>query len=205
VSDQQEAPKTSRSAGSQTLARGLSALRLVASTPESLGVQDVAERLGIHRTIARRVLTTPADFHLISRSGDGRYRAGMATVALARGYAAGFRETALPVLRRTADDLGATVALIAEEGDEAVAVAVVEPQSVNYHVSYRVGSRHPLRVGAAGSPWPPCTRRTRVSRTRCPRRGGRGTPARTARWSRGPTELPWGRGTLPAELAPPYR
>lgn len=150
MSERRTAPKTARSAGSQTLARGLSALQLVAGTPQGLGVQEVAERLGVHRTIAHRVLTTLADFHLISRSGDGRYRAGVGTVALARGYAAGLRETALPVLRRAADELGATIALIAEEGDEAVAVAVVEPQSVDYHLSYRVGSRNPLGVGSAG-------------------------------------------------------
>ncbi|MFF3503212.1 IclR family transcriptional regulator [Streptomyces sp. NPDC003247] len=137
-------------AGSQTLARGLSALRLIADSPQGLPVQEVADRLDVHRTIAYRILTTLTEFHLVSRGSDGRYRVGVETVALARGYAAGLRETAIPVLRRAADELGATVALIAEEGDEAVAVAVVEPRSVNYHLSYRVGSRNPLGVGAAG-------------------------------------------------------
>lgn len=145
-----QAAKTFGTSGSQTLARGLAALQLVAGTPEGLSVLDVAERLGVHRTIAYRMLTTLAEFHLVSRAADGRYRAGSGTVTLAQGYAAGVREAALPVLRRTADDLGATVALIAAEGDEAVAVAVVEPQSVNYHLSYRVGSRNPLGLGAAG-------------------------------------------------------
>jgi DNA-binding IclR family transcriptional regulator len=150
VSDQQAASKPSRANGSQTLARGLSALRLVADAPEGLGVQDIAERLGVHRTIAYRILTTLSDFHLVSRSGDGRYRVGAGAVTIARGYAAGVREAAIPILRRTADDLRATLALIATEGDEAVAVAVVEPQSVDYHLSYRVGSRNPLGVGSAG-------------------------------------------------------
>ncbi|MGW9378959.1 hypothetical protein ACWHAO_13125 [Streptomyces albidoflavus] len=54
------------------------------------------------------------------------------------------------MLRRTAEQLGATVALVAAEGDEAVAVAVAEPLSVNYLLSYRVGSRDPVGVGAAG-------------------------------------------------------
>ncbi|MFG2627419.1 IclR family transcriptional regulator [Streptomyces sp. NPDC048473] len=143
--------KTSpRASGSQTLARGLSALGLVAETPQGLAVQEVADRLGVHRTIAYRILTTLAEFRLVFRGTDGRYRAGSGTAALARGYAAGVREAALPVLRRTADELRATVALIAAEGDDAVAVAVVEPQSVDYHLSYRVGSRNPIGVGAAG-------------------------------------------------------
>ncbi|MET7663531.1 helix-turn-helix domain-containing protein [Streptomyces sp. NPDC005463] len=137
-------------AGSQTLARGLLALEAVAKQPQGLSVLDVAQRLGVHRTIAYRILVTLTEFRLVVRTSDGRYRAGSGTVTLARGYAAGIRESALPVLRRTADELGATVALIAAEGDEAVAVAVVEPQTVDYHIGYRVGSRHPIGVGAAG-------------------------------------------------------
>jgi DNA-binding IclR family transcriptional regulator len=136
--------------GSQTLARGLLALQLVAAQPQGLAVQEVAQRLGVHRTIAYRILVTLAEFHLVVKAGDGRYRAGSGTATLARGYAAGVREAAQPALRRTADELGATVALIAAEGDEAVAVAVVEPWSVDYHLSYRVGSRNPIGIGAAG-------------------------------------------------------
>ncbi|MFF1920472.1 IclR family transcriptional regulator [Streptomyces sp. NPDC058221] len=150
MSEEQAARKPARAAGSQTLARGLTALHLVAEAPRGLGVQEIAERLGVHRTIAYRIVSTLAEFRLVSRGADGRYRAGVGTVVLARGYTAGLQETAVPFLRRTADDLGATVALIAEEGDEAVAVAVVEPQSVDYHLSYRVGSRNPLSVGSAG-------------------------------------------------------
>ncbi|WP_306316983.1 MULTISPECIES: IclR family transcriptional regulator [unclassified Streptomyces] len=141
---------TGKAVGSQTLARGLLALQLVAAQPQGLAVQDVAQRLGVHRTIAYRILVTLAEHHLVVKAPDGRYRAGSGTVTLARGYAAGVREAALPLLRRTADELGATVALIAAEGDEAVAVAVVEPLSVDYHISYRVGSRHRIGVGAAG-------------------------------------------------------
>jgi DNA-binding IclR family transcriptional regulator len=139
-----------KAAGSQTLARGLLALEAIAGQPQGLTVNEVAQRLDVHRTIAYRILVTLAEFRLVVRSSDGRYRVGSGTVTLARGYAAGIREAALPVLRRTADELGATVALISAEGDEAVAVAVVEPQTVDYHIAYRVGSRHPIGVGAAG-------------------------------------------------------
>ncbi|MEU0123226.1 hypothetical protein ABZ114_16295 [Streptomyces albidoflavus] len=88
--------------------------------------------------------------HLVVRASDGRHRAGSGTVTLARGYAAGVREAALPVLRPTAEQPGATVALVAAEGDEAVAVTVTEPLFANYLLSYRVGSRNPVGVGAAG-------------------------------------------------------
>jgi DNA-binding IclR family transcriptional regulator len=36
------------------------------------------------------------------------------------------------------------------DGDEALALAVVEPSWTDVHVAYRVGARHPLSQGAAG-------------------------------------------------------
>jgi DNA-binding IclR family transcriptional regulator len=38
----------------------------------------------------------------------------------------------------------------AADGDEALALAVVEPSWTDFHVAYRVGARHPLSQGAAG-------------------------------------------------------
>jgi DNA-binding IclR family transcriptional regulator len=56
----------------------------------------------------------------------------------------------LPALRGLADEVGATAHLTVAEGEEAVAVAVVEPRFTDVHVAYREGSRHPLDRGAAG-------------------------------------------------------
>ena len=61
------APTSSKSAGSQTLDRGIRALELVAASPEGMTVQEVADRLEVHRTIAHRLLGTLADHHLVSR------------------------------------------------------------------------------------------------------------------------------------------
>ena len=60
--------------GSQTLARGLTALQSVAATPGGLTVQQVADQIGVHRTIAYRLLATLAQFNLVARNEDGRYR-----------------------------------------------------------------------------------------------------------------------------------
>jgi DNA-binding IclR family transcriptional regulator len=60
------------------------------------------------------------------------------------------RDAALPVLRDLAEEVGATAHLTVADGDEALAVAVVEPSWTSVHVAYRVGSRHPLERGAAG-------------------------------------------------------
>jgi DNA-binding IclR family transcriptional regulator len=60
------------------------------------------------------------------------------------------RDLAVPILRELAEAVGCTAHLTVSDGDEALALAVVEPSWTDFHVSYRVGSRHPLGVGAAG-------------------------------------------------------
>jgi DNA-binding IclR family transcriptional regulator len=44
--------QTTTAPGSQTLARGLNALQLVSDAPGGLTVQQVADGVGVHRTIA---------------------------------------------------------------------------------------------------------------------------------------------------------
>jgi DNA-binding IclR family transcriptional regulator len=60
------------------------------------------------------------------------------------------REAATPPLRRLAEAVGATAHLTVAEGTDALAIAVVEPTWTDYHMAYRVGSRHRLAQGAAG-------------------------------------------------------
>ena len=60
------------------------------------------------------------------------------------------RDLAVPVLRALAEAVGCTAHLTVADGEEALALAVVEPSWTDFHVAYRVGSRHPLDQGAAG-------------------------------------------------------
>ena len=140
----------SRTAGSQTLARGLEVLRLVAGTPAGLGINEVAEHAGIHRTGAYRLLNTLCDAQLLHRGADGRYRGAAGLLSLSASAYHSLIAAAEPVLRRYADELGATLALIVREGDEAIALRVTAPTSGTYHVSFAEASRHPLDLGAAG-------------------------------------------------------
>lgn len=75
---------------------------------------------------------------------------GLSVLALASSVHPLLRQSALPVLRSLADEAGATAHLTIADGSEALAVAVVEPTWTDFHVAYRVGSRHDLDRGAAG-------------------------------------------------------
>jgi DNA-binding IclR family transcriptional regulator len=136
--------------GTQTLARGLRALQLVSTASDGLNNQEVAEELDVHRSIASRLLTTLADFHLVTRGGDGRHRTGTGLAALAGGIHTTLRAAAGPVMHELAADLGATISLLVIEGSQAVAPSVVEPPGVSYVLSFKTGSRHPLARGSAG-------------------------------------------------------
>ncbi|MCV7103737.1 IclR family transcriptional regulator [Mycobacterium palustre] len=141
---------TGSGTGSQTLARGLSALQMVSESPAGLTVQQLADQLGVHRTIAHRLLATLAEFRLVTKGMDGRYRPGAGLAVLGASFDRNVRQLSLPTLRALADDLGTTVSLLVAEGDQQVAIAVIVPSHVAYQLSFHEGSRYPLDRGAAG-------------------------------------------------------
>lgn len=148
VKDGQPAEKLA--AGSQTLARGLSALQAVATSPAGVTAQQVADHVGVHRTIAYRLLSTLAQQRFIVKGEDGRYRPAAALAVLGASFDNNLRALSVPTLRTLADDLGATVSLLVAEGDQQVAIAVIVPTLVFYQLSFHEGSRHPLERGSAG-------------------------------------------------------
>lgn len=149
-------PGTSASApdkirdGNQTLARGLRVLLAIADSKEGLTVQQVGELLGVHRSIAYRVLQTLVDFGLAVRSSEGPYLPGARLATLAEAYLPTLRDVTGPVMRSLADRLQSTISLFVEQGDEAVAIAMTTPTTASHHLAFRPGMRTPLTRGAAG-------------------------------------------------------
>jgi DNA-binding IclR family transcriptional regulator len=136
--------------GSQTLGRGLSALQAVTSMPGGITAQQVADHVGVHRTIAYRLLSTLVQFRYITKGQDGRYRPAAALATLGASFDNNLRALCVPTLRTLADDLGSTVSLLVAEGEHQVAIAVIVPTLVFYQLAFHEGSREPLDRGAAG-------------------------------------------------------
>jgi DNA-binding IclR family transcriptional regulator len=137
---------------SLTLDRGLRLLDVLAR-PENTGgmtVTALAASLQMSRTAAYRLLGTLESHGYVGRLPDGRVRLGYAVTRLAAAVAPLVRAAATPVLRRLADEVGATAHLTLVDGDAALAVVVVEPTWTDVHVAYRAGTRHALDRGAAG-------------------------------------------------------
>lgn len=136
---------------SQTLDRGLQLLTLLADAPAGLTVTEAAAALEVNRTVVYRLAETLERRGLAQRGGPGgRISIGFGAIALGASVHPMVRQVATPVLRSLAEDVGATAHLTIAEGQESLAVAVVEPSWTDLHVAYRIGSRHPLTVGAAG-------------------------------------------------------
>ena len=135
---------------SQTLDRGLRVLGVLAESPEGLTVTELSNRLQVNRTVVYRLVSTLEQHGLVRRDARSRLFVGLGVLHLASGVQPLLRDLAMPVLRGLAESLGSTAHLTVADGEEALALAVVEPSWTDFHVSYRVGARHPLTQGAAG-------------------------------------------------------
>lgn len=134
----------------QTLDRGLQALNIIATRTGGVSIADLAAELDIHRAIVYRVVTTLENHGLIARMRDGRIVTGAGVLRLSATFESQFRALAQPFLLQLAEEAGATAFITVAQGDDCTAIQVCEPQMVDFRMSYRVGSRHSIGVGAAG-------------------------------------------------------
>jgi DNA-binding IclR family transcriptional regulator len=135
---------------SLTLERGLALLQAVAdSESEAPTISDLATAIGASRAAVYRLLVPLQERGLVRRDGS-KVRLGLGLLRLAASVTPQLRLAALPALRELAESVGATAHLTVADGEEAQAIAVIEPSWTTYHVAYRVGTRHPLSRGAAG-------------------------------------------------------
>ncbi len=135
---------------SQTLSRGIRALEILAEAPEPLTIAGLAAALGLHRSIAYRILRTLEDHRLVLRDDRGLLRLGPRMAALARGVQRDLQAAAGPELTAAARDLGMTTFLVVLDQDECVTLASVEPPPGPATIAQRPGTRHSIMVGAPG-------------------------------------------------------
>jgi DNA-binding IclR family transcriptional regulator len=135
---------------SQTLSRGIRILEVLADARGPLTIDEIAARLGVHRSIAYRLLRTLEDHRLVARDGTGAVSLGARMAALAAGVAHDLQSEALPELTALANELGMTAFLAVRDGDDCITLASIEPRHAVASVAQRPGARHPITVGAPG-------------------------------------------------------
>ncbi len=134
--------------GSQTLDRGLRALEVLADAGESMSIAQLAERLGVHRSSAYRILRTLEEHRFVLRNEAGLIRLGPRLAALGRGAAPALTQLAQPELHTLANSLGMTSFVAVLDADEVITMLSVEPSHGHANVAQRPGARHPLDQGA---------------------------------------------------------
>ncbi|MFE5409206.1 IclR family transcriptional regulator [Microbacterium sp. NPDC056569] len=135
---------------SQTLSRGIRILEVLADARGPLSIDEIAQRLEVHRSVAYRLLRTLEDHGLVERDAAGRIELGARLAALAAGVAHDLQAEALPELTAVAGDLGATCFLAVLDHEECVTLSSVEPRHAVNPVAQRPGTRHPITRGAPG-------------------------------------------------------
>ncbi|MFE7197408.1 IclR family transcriptional regulator [Microbacterium oxydans] len=143
-------PGSTTSPASQTLSRGIRILEVLADARTPLSIDELASRLGVHRSNAYRLLRTLEDHGLVTRDAAGAVSLGARMAALAAGVAHDLQAEALPELTAIANELGMTCFLGVLDGEECITLASVEPRHAVASVAQRPGARHPVTVGAPG-------------------------------------------------------
>ncbi|MBR8742682.1 IclR family transcriptional regulator [Nocardiopsis sp. MG754419] len=136
---------------SKTLHNGIEVLELLSRHPHGLTVSEIAQGVGVHRTVAHRLIRTLEEHRLCARDRSKRVTLGPGLVALAESVEADLRAVAGPVLAELAEAQGATAHLVVPEGEsEARALMVVAPRGAHTHIAFRAGRVDPVDQGSAG-------------------------------------------------------
>ena len=135
-----------------SLLHGLSILDMFARDRPEIGIGEMAQELGLHRSTTSRLAATLATAGYLEPAGEpGRYRLSGRLAALGElvGAEGDVRRAALPYLQDLVQNLGETGHLAVLEGTEAVTVEVVDGwQTVRMH-SW-VGKRSPAHCSSMG-------------------------------------------------------
>ncbi|WP_408896381.1 IclR family transcriptional regulator [Nocardioides sp. R1-1] len=136
---------------SKTLHAGLRVLEVLSAHGGGMTITEIADAVGVHRTVAHRLLRTLEAHRLLRRDRAKRFHLGTGLVPLAEPVERDLRAAALPLLEDLADRVSATAHLVVQEDAGHVrALVVVEPRNASAHVAFRPGQLDAIDRGSAG-------------------------------------------------------
>lgn len=135
----------------QSVQRAIDLLMYVGESGRAVGVTEVAQRLGLPKTTAHRLLKTLTYRHMLEHAEDGRYRPGLGMLLLSPPAlgASALTRAADPLLSTLAAALGETFFLVVRRGDQLIVVHKVEGSGF-LRASPNVGSAVPVHATAVG-------------------------------------------------------
>src|SRR5699024_1771884 len=142
-------PAKSQGVRSQTLARALDVLQLLADGKRRSS-QEIADELGLHRSVVYRALRTFEDASLVSRAVDGRFLLGLGLAGLAKSAMGDLEARIDRVLQELSNVTSTTAIFCGPHHDGAVVLPSTRPSNRLAAVAIRVGTRIPLLDSAPG-------------------------------------------------------
>ncbi|WP_338749446.1 IclR family transcriptional regulator [Janibacter alittae] len=143
-------PRRGGAAGLRSVGTALDVLECFA-VDSTLGVSDVARRLGVAKSTAHRVLTTLAGRGFVEQDASGSYRLGLHLYELGMLSHArnGLRHVALPTIRAVAEQTGHTVNLGVPDGADVVFLERIESMD-GVRILGHFGRRLPAHCVSSG-------------------------------------------------------
>jgi DNA-binding IclR family transcriptional regulator len=135
-----------------SVARAFSILRSFRRGERALGNKDLAERTGLPRSSVARITATLTELgYLEYVASQEKYALGVGVLGLGQNYLAGLdiRERARSLMQQLADEMHATVALAARDGDQMVFIEICHG-SQPFGLRMGVGERVPRGTTALG-------------------------------------------------------
>jgi IclR family acetate operon transcriptional repressor len=111
--------------GTSVIVNAIAVLRSFTANEPLLGVTEIANRVGLHKSTVSRILATFEQEHLVERDPETRrFRLGLGLIAVAGPLLAELEErrVAYPVLRELTEQTGETSALMVWNGSESMCV-----------------------------------------------------------------------------------
>lgn len=127
---------TSDPRGTSVIVNAIAVLRCFSAQEPLLGVTEIAQRVGMHKSSVSRILATLEQEELVERDPDSRrFKLGLGLIAVAGPLLAELEErrAAYPLLRRLTEQTGETSALMVWNGRESMCVEqIASPQQVKH-------------------------------------------------------------------------
>ena len=135
--------------GVQVLSRAAQMLRSLAAAPDGLTAIELADRVGLPRSTAYRIVGALCQEGFMRSAASGKVHIGPGLVGIAAAGRRDLRQEAAPLLKRLSQELDETVELVVLDGDEALFTNQYVPQR-SLRVVAQVGDRFPLHCSACG-------------------------------------------------------
>jgi IclR family acetate operon transcriptional repressor len=130
--------------GASVIVNAIAVLRSFTADHPLLGVTEIANRVGLHKSTVSRILATFEQENLVERDADTRrFRLGLGLIAVAGPLLAELEErrVAYPVLRELTELTGETSALMMWEGNESICVEQIASRHQIKHTA-PLGARY---------------------------------------------------------------